>query len=185
MGDIFSIAVKIVLVFFAVILGYRMYFVIKQIVSLSARKKAADTLRKKLDVFSVESEVLSFAEKRLSRLDTEYDVSVSYEIDGITYYKDLIIFNRGSLRIGQKIILLCDNEDFNNAVVQNGEEEEALKRLIFKLIWLIVELIIDFIGMCFDGRELVGEYNRAGLGTACILIFGMIFEKIFGRLESE
>lgn len=182
---VISAVVKTVLALFAVCLGIRMYFILKQMIPLIVRKKSADILRGKLDVFSVESEVQRFTEKRLSRLDTEYDVSVSYEIDGITYYKDLIIFNKGSLRVGQKIILLCDNEDYYNAVVQNGDEEDALKRLIFRLIWIIAELIVDFIGMCLDGQDLVGEYNRAGLGTACILMFVMIFEKIFGRLVSE
>lgn len=185
MIDFIAFIVKLTLLAVGLFIAYKIILIVKDIIRLVKRKKAADELRRKFDVFSVEGEVLNFTSARLSKLDTQYNISVSYMVDNLTYYKDVVLFNRGSLRVGQKIILLCDNDDFNNVVVQNGDEEDALKRLIFKLISLIVWLIIDFIGTCLDWRDVLGEYNRAGLGAAAVLIFVMIMEKIFGRLKSE
>ncbi len=185
MIDFIVFMVKMVLLALGLFLAYKIVYIIKDIIDFAKKKKAADKLRQKLDVFSIEAEVLNFTEKRISRLDTQYDISVSYTVDDITYYTNVIIFNRGSLRAGQKIILLCDNANFNNVVVQNGEEEDALKRLISRLIWLIIWLIVDFIGTCLDWRDVLGEYNRAGLGAAAVLIFVMIMQRICGRLDSE
>lgn len=185
MIDFIVFMVKMALLALGLFLAYKIVYIIKDIIDFAKKKKAAYKLRQKLDVFSIEAEVLSFTEKRISRLDTQYDISVSYTVDDITYRTDVIIFNRGSLRVGQKIILLCDNDDFNNVVVQNGEEEDALKRLISRLIWLIIWLIIDFIGTCLDWRDILSEYNRAGLGVAAVLIFVMIMKRICGRFDSE
>lgn len=150
MTDIIVIIVKIALVAAGLFLAYRIYFLIKEIAGLAKRKKAADELRQKLDVFSVEGEVLNFTSKRVSRLDTQYDISISYEVDNTTYYKYIVLFNCGSLRIGQKVILLCDNDDFENVVVQNGEEEEAFKILISRLVFMVILLVIDAWGNSRD-----------------------------------
>lgn len=185
MGDFIVFIIKMALLALGLFLAYKVVNIIKDIFELVKKKNAADELRQKLDVFSVEAEVLNFTEKRVSRLDTQYDISVSYTVDDITYFTNVIIFNRGSLRVGQKIILLCDNDDFNNVVVQNGEEEDALKRLISRLIWFIIGLIVDFIGTCLDWRDILSEYNRAGLGAAVILILAMITANILTRLDLE
>lgn len=138
MVDFIVFIVKMALLAAGLFIAYKIVLTIKEIIELAKRKKAADELRRKLDVFSVEGKVLNFTSKRVSRLDTQYDISVSYMIDNITYYTDVIMFNHGSLRVGQKIILLCDNDDFENVVVQNGDEEEALKRLIVRFVVMII-----------------------------------------------
>ena len=185
MTDLIAIIIKIALVVLGLFLVYRVYFIAKEVAELFNRKKAADELRKKLDVFSIEGEVLNFTSSRVSKLDTFYNVSISYTVDTLTYYKDIVLFNRGSLRVGQKIMLLCDNNDFQNVVVQNGDEEDALKRLTFKLICLIIWLIIDFIGTCFDWKEVIDEYNSAGLIWAAILVLLMIGEKLYERFGAD
>ena len=177
--------VKIALVLFGLFLAYRAYIIIKGIAALYSRKKKADELRQKLDVFSVEGEILSFTEERVSRLDTLYTVNLSYSVGELTYYTDAFLFNRGSLRAGQKIILLCDNEDYSNAAIQNGEEDEAVKRLIWRFAWLVVGIILDFIGTCMDWSDILGEYNRAGIGAAALLIIAMIISNILARIKSE
>lgn len=185
MTDFIVIIVKIALVAVGLFLAYRCYFLIKEIAELVKRKKKADELRKKLDVFSVEGEVLNFTSNRVSRLDTFYNVSISYMADGVTYYKEIILFNHGSLRIGQKIILLCDNENVENAVVQNGGEEEALKRLIWKLIWLVIWLIVDFISTCFDWKDILDEYKNAGLIWAAVLVLITFGDGLISRIKTD
>lgn len=185
MTDFIVIIVKIALVAVGLFLAYRIYFIVKKLAALTKRKKTADELRQKLDVFSVEGEVMNFSSNRVSRLDTFYFVSVSYMVDSITYYKDIVLFNRGSLRVGQKVTLLCDNDNVENVVVQNGDKEEALKRLVLRAIWLIIWLIIDFIGTCFDWKDNLDEYKNAGLIGAAVLVLVMIGERLYDRIKTD
>lgn len=185
MGDFIVFIIKMALVAAGLFLAYRIYFITKEVVELFNRKKKADELRKKLDVFSVEGEVMNFTSHRVSQLDTFYLVNISYMIDTFTYYKDIVLFNRGSLRVGQKIILLCDNDNFQNAVVQNGGEDEALKRLIWKLIWLVIWLIVDFISTCFDWKDILDEYKNAGLIWAAVLVLITFGEGLISRIKTD
>lgn len=150
MTDFIFFIVRLALFVFGLFIAYKIFLLIKEIVEFAKRKKAANELRRKLDVFSVEGEVLNFTSKRVSRLDTQYDISISYEVDNITYYKYIVLFNRGSLRVGQKVILLCDNDNPENVIVQNGEEEEALKILLSRLVFMIILLLIDALGNSQD-----------------------------------
>ena len=146
---------------FLIVLYYAVIVIVLIIAATKAARNVAE-LRIKLseirrlrdgmsyDVFSLEGEVTGFTEKKLGQMDTEYDVTVMYTVDGINYYKEIVLHNRGSLRVGQKIIMLCDDNDHSNAVVQNGSEEESLKGLAFALaieigiiIYAIIVLIID------------------------------------------
>lgn len=154
MGDLIFFIIKLALFVLGIYLIYRVAQMIKKLIELVGQKKKADELRNKFDVFSVESEVLSFSEKRISRFDTQYDVHVCYEVDGITYYKDLTIFNRGSLRVGRMIILLCDNDDHQNVIVQNGDEEEAIQKLVWNLVFMAFILVIEAMGFSQDVLDL-------------------------------
>lgn len=158
MTDFIFFIVRLALFIFGLYIAYKIYLLIKEIVEFAKRKKAADELRHKLDVFSVEAEVLNFTSKRVSRLDTQYDVSISYEVDDTTYYKYIVLFNRGSLRVGQKVILLCDNDNPENVVVQNGEEKEALKILISRLVFMIILLLIDALGNSQDVLDITYRF---------------------------
>lgn len=142
MTDFIVFVIRLTLLVIGLFIAYRVILMVIDIIRLVKRKKVVDELRRKFDVFSVEGEVLSFTSKRLSDLDTQYDISVSYTIDSFTYYKDVIIFNRGSLRVGQKITLLCDNDDYENVIVQDGEEEDALRRLIVRFAIMAIITII-------------------------------------------
>ncbi len=150
MVDFIVFIVKMALLAVGLFIAYKIILLIIEIIGLTKRKIAADALRRKFDVFSVEGEVLNFTSKRISNLDTQYDVSVSYMVDDLTYYTNVILFNRGSLRVGQRIILLCDNDNVENVIVQNGDEEEAIKRRIAHLVFLIVLLLLDTWGNSRD-----------------------------------
>lgn len=185
MNDLLAFIVKLVLWLIGIFLAYRIFLIVRDIVGLAKRRKAADELRQKLDVFSVESEVLGFTSTRLSKLDTLYNVSVSYSVDSRIYYKDVVMYNRGSLRVGQNITLLCDNDDLDNAVVQNGDEEDALKRMIFRLITLIVWLIIDFVSSFLDWNKMINDIEYMGVqaGVTFFIVFTLnkIIDKIIER----
>lgn len=183
--DIVITIVRIALGLFGLFLAYRAYIVIKGIGALYSRKKKADELKQKLDVFSVEGEVVSFTEERLTRLDTLFTVSLTYSVGESAYYTDAFLFNRGSLRVGQKIILLCDNEDYSNVSVQNGEENESVKRLIWRFAWLVVGMIMDFIGTFLDWNDILAEYNRAGIGAAAFLTIAVIVSNILAHIKSD
>lgn len=86
------------------------------------------------DAFSVEGEVINFTTTKVGQMDTQYDAQVMYIVGNTRYYKDVVFHNRGSLRVGARVTLLCDNEDPSNAVLQGEEQEETLKGLIFALV---------------------------------------------------
>lgn len=148
-------AIFLIILYYAVIvlvLILAMSKFARDFITLRTRLREIKRLRGSMsyDVFSVEGEVISFTEKKLGRMDTRYDVIVKYTVDDVNYYKEIVLHNRGSLRVGQKMIMLCDDNDHSNAVVQNGSEEEALKGLAFAMaieigiaIYTIILLVLD------------------------------------------
>ena len=135
-----------------VVLFIAMAKFVRDLIMLKTRLRNIRRLRGSMsyDVFSVEGEVISFTEKKLGRMDTRYDVTVKYIIVNKSFYKEIVLHNRGSLRVGQKIIMLCDDNDHSNAVIQDGSEEESLKGLAFAMaveigiaIYTIILLILD------------------------------------------
>ena len=188
-GNLIVIFIRVELASLGLFIAYNIFRAAYDLIKLIKRLNAAYKLRQKLDVFSVSAEILSFTEKRVSRLDTRYDVSVSYVVDGIPYFTNVIIFNRGSLRVGRKMILLCDNTDSSNVVLQNGEEESALRKIIWSLIqsliWLIVCLVFDYLSIFYNWFGIVDIFKRAGYGTIIFSILAIATEKIRSRRYSK
>ena len=152
----FGEAAIFLIVLYYVVIVLLLIFVIskavRDVVTLRIRLREIKRLRGSMsyDVFSVEGEVISFTEKKLGRMDTRYDVIVKYTVDDVSYYKEIVLHNRGSLRVGQKMIMLCDDNDHSNAIVQNGSEEESLRGLAFAMaieigiaIYTIILLVLD------------------------------------------
>ena len=108
---------------------------------------------------SVQGEVTSFIEKRLGRMDTQYNVNVVYTVGNIRYYKEIILLNRGSLRVGQKLDMLYDSIDPSVAAARDGQEKEAVNKLIGMVIFRIVVLIIDLF-MIFNFNTNYGKMGR-------------------------
>lgn len=123
---------------------YKSITLILEIAQLRRRLKAAAELHGKLDVISVEAEILDISLREWSALDKLYYIRVSYSVGERFFYKKLILHNRGSVRVGMKMILLCDSDEPDNAVVQDGSEERTLKKMIELFVFYIIFTIADF-----------------------------------------
>ncbi len=84
-------------------------------------------------------------------MDTQYIVDLTYSVGECVYNKQITLHNKQSLRVGQILILLCDSEYPEKAVLQNGEEEESIKGLTFALI---VDIILVILGIAANYYQL-------------------------------
>ena len=152
----FSVYLAFIAIVLAFFLAKIVYDILKLRVKLREHRKIRDSMR--YDAFNVEGEVLSFTTKKLGRMDTQYNVNIVYTVGTIRYYKEIVLHNRGSLRVGQKIILLCDNDDPSNAVLQNGGEENAIKDMLFALV-IEVGIFLYALWGVFDSIKEVLNYS--------------------------
>lgn len=141
---------KFILIAFGILLLINILYVLKRLIPIIRRHREAERIGRDLSVFSVEGEVVEINSERLNDLDTQFNVKLCYTVGYEKYYKDIVLLNRHSLRMGQKINLLCDEDDPANATLQDGSEKESTGNLIFNL-WLdIVLLIIDTALNCLE-----------------------------------
>lgn len=134
---------RFIFIMFGVLLLINVYFVLKKLIPIIRRHREAKRIEHDLSVFSVEAEVVEINSERLNDLDTQFNVKLCYMVGYEKYYKDIVLLNRHSLRMGQKITLLCNEDDPGNATLQNGLETDSTGNLIFNLCLDIVLLIID------------------------------------------
>lgn len=141
---------RVILTAFGILLLINIFFVLKRLIPIIRRHREAERIERDLNVFSVEGEVVEINSERLNDLDTQFNVKLCYTVGYEKYYKDIVLLNRHSLRMGQKFNLLCDEDDPANATLQDGSEKESTGNLIFNL-WLdIVLLIIDTALNCLE-----------------------------------
>lgn len=141
---------RVILTAFGILLLINIFFVLKRLIPIIRRHREAERIGRDLNVFSVEGEVVEINSERLNDLDTQFNVKLCYTVGYEKYYKDIVLLNRHSLRMGQKFNLLCDEDDPANATLQDGSEKESTGNLIFNL-WLdIVLLIIDTALNCLE-----------------------------------
>ncbi len=145
-----SPVLRIFLILFGIVLLINITSVLKKLIPIMRRHREAVRVRHDLNVFSVEAEVVGINSERLNDLDTQFNVKLCYMVGSIKYYKDIVLLNRHSLRMGQKMILLCDEDDPENATVQDGSETDSTGNLIFNFWVDIVLLIIDTVLNCLD-----------------------------------
>lgn len=135
---------------FLVIVAGAAYGIVKmtiEIVKVNRRLKEAKRLRESYDVISVEAEITDIKTKRWNPMDVQYSVTLSYSVGETSYGKKITLHNKQSLRIGQVLILLCDSDHPEIAVLQNGAEEESIKSLTFALI---IDVIIVIYGVASE-----------------------------------
>lgn len=145
-----SLYLRLVLIVFGILLLINLYFVTKRLIPIIRRNREAERIARDLSVFSVEGEVVEINSERLNDLDTQFNVKLCYMVGYEKYYKDIVLLNRHSLRMGQKFNLLCDEGNPENATLQDGAEKESTGNLIFNL-WLdIALLIIDTALNCLE-----------------------------------
>lgn len=134
---------KAILIAFGILLLINIFFVLKRLIPIIRRRSEAKRIERDLNVFSVEGEVVEIDPERVDDLNTRFNVKLYYTVGYEKYYKDIVLLNRHSLRVGQKFILLCDENDPANATLQDGSEKKATGDLIFVLIMDMVLFIID------------------------------------------
>ncbi|MDE7362574.1 MAG: hypothetical protein K2N38_11650 [Oscillospiraceae bacterium] len=117
-------------------------YVLIKMIPLIKRLREVKHVRESHDVISVEGEILEVNEERLNQWDIQYDIKVCYIVGYEKYYKDIVLINKQSIRTGQKITLLCNSDDPENAVIQTEDEMSMLKSHIFNLILAIIGLIV-------------------------------------------
>lgn len=141
---------RFILIAFGILLLINVSFVLKRLIPIMRRHREAKHIERDLSVFSVEAEVVEINSERLNDLDTQFNVKLCYMVGYEKYYKDIVLLNRHSLRMGQKFNLLCDEGDPANATLQDGSETDSTGNLIFNLCLDIVLLIIDTALNCLE-----------------------------------
>lgn len=119
---------------------------IKRLIPMVKRTREINRLKKSNDVMSVEGEIIEIHTEQIDRLDTRYDIKIYYEVGWNKYYKDFIVINKQSARVGQKVTLLYDRDDPEKALIQDTRgllgEEHGLKSTIFNLIIASIVIIV-------------------------------------------
>lgn len=127
---------------------------IKRLIPLVKRTRDIKRLQSSYDVMSAEGEIIEIHTEQIGEMDTRYDIKIYYEVGWNKYYKDFIVLNKQSARVGQKVTLLYDRDNPEKSLLQNMQgllgEEYGLKKLVFHLI---VDLIIIFADLAINAYE--------------------------------
>lgn len=132
----------------AVIAVVAIYMVkyIPEAIRLNRELKTAKRVSALPDALTVESEVVSIRSEQLTRWDIQYTATIVYMVGQRSFYGDLTFLNRGSLRAGQKLNILCDSSDPSNATDADGSQITALQKLFFRQVRALVLFpIISFV----------------------------------------
>lgn len=98
------------------------------------------------DFLNVEGEIVELQEEHHTKWDIQYTATIVYYVGQITYYGEFTFLNRGSLRVGTKIGLLCDSSDPSSAAVADGSQITSLKKIIsIRTGGMILGLFICFV----------------------------------------
>ncbi len=122
-----------------------LFKIIGKIIPLIKELIEAKRVKNQFGVISVEAEIVDVTAEQLSQLDVQYNIRLRYEVGTLPYYKDIVMLNKQSARVGQCVTLLCDECDPSHATVQSGAEISSLKNLIFDICADFVILAVDII----------------------------------------
>lgn len=124
----------------AVIAVVAIYMVkyIPEAIRLNRELKTAKRVSALPDALTVESEVVSIRSEQLTRWDIQYTATIVYMVGQRSFYGDLTFLNRGSLRAGQKLDILCDSDDPASSAAADGTQITALRKLISRQVSLLV-----------------------------------------------
>lgn len=122
---------------------------IKKIRPMSKRLKEIKRAKNSFNPISVEAEIVEIHTNPIgeSGMDTEYDVKLHYEVGYQKFYKNFILVNKQALRVGQKLTLLCDGDNPEQALIQDFESKLGES---FQMKSVIVNIIVDILIMAAD-----------------------------------
>lgn len=128
--------------------------VINRLVPMVKRTNEIKRIKNDPDVISVEAEIVEVSTERLNDLDTQYDIKVYYGVGWQKFYKDFILINKQSVRVGQTLTLLCDSSAPEKAMLQEqgglSGESFGIKSMVFNLIIAVFIVLADAAVNCFD-----------------------------------
>lgn len=150
MDNLAEAIAKSIITLLALLAVINIIYDIVKMIPLIKRLREIKRVQNSPYVISVEGEILEISEKRLNRWDTEYDLKVYYEIGYEKFYKNIVLINKQAVRVGQKITLLCDSDEPENAIIQDGYEKGMMKSYIVNLIIAIICVIIYFGGHIWE-----------------------------------
>lgn len=147
------------IVFSIIVYGALTVFIILliiDIIKLNQKIKAVSKLRKISDPLEVEAEIKEAVFREMSKSkDKEFILLLSYIVNGTEYSKELSLYCPPNaipgIAVGSKIMLICDRNDPNHAVLRDGIEETSLKKLLeydvaYIVCAVIVALVVFFVG---------------------------------------
>lgn len=108
-------------------------YLVKHIPKLTRMKrelKAAKRVSALPDALNVEGEVVSIHEEQFTRWDIQYIATIVYSVGQQSFYGDFTFLNRGSLRTGAKINVLCDGSNPASSAAADGSQIKALRKLV-------------------------------------------------------
>ena len=132
-------------------------YVLTKIIPLIKRLREVKRVRESPYVISVEGEISEVNEERLNQWDIQYDIKVCYIVGYEKYCKDIVLINKQSIRTGQKITLLCNSDDPENAVIRTEDEMSMLKSHLFNLILAIIGLIVYMLMNIWRWQNAISE----------------------------
>ncbi len=141
---------KVIITLLVALAVINIIYDIIRMIPLIKRLREIKRVQSNAYVISVEGEILELSDERLNRWDTKYKLKVYYEVGYEKFYKDIVLINKQAVRVGQKITLLCDSDEPENAIVQAGYEKDMLKSYIVNLIIAIICVIIYFGGYIWE-----------------------------------
>ncbi len=141
---------KVIITLLVALAVINIIYDIIRMIPLIKRLREIKRVQSSAYVISVEGEILELSDERLNHWDTKYKLKVYYEVGYEKFYKDIVFINKQAVRVGQKITLLCDSDEPENAIVQAGYEKDMLKSYIVNLIIAIICVIIYFGGNIWE-----------------------------------
>lgn len=126
-------------------------YMVKNVPKLTRLKrelKLAERVASLPDALNVEGEVVGIHEEQHTRWDIQYTATIVYSVGQRSFYGDFTFLNRGSLRTGTKIDVLCDRSDPASSASADGSQIKALRKLISLQIRSIV-LFPIFVIVCY------------------------------------
>lgn len=127
-----AISIFVCLFTLAVVAVVTIYLVkhIPKLMRLKRELKAAKRVSALPDALNVEGEVIDIHEEQHTRWDIQYIATVVYSVGQQSFYGDFTFLNRGSLRTGAKIDVLCDRSDPASSAAADGSQLKALRKLV-------------------------------------------------------
>lgn len=142
-GDFrFDSALGILVCLFTIaVIAVVVIYMVKNIPKLLILKRELKTVKRVSalpDALTVEGEIASIHSEQVSHWDIQYTATVVYTVGERSFYNDITFLNRGSLRAGQKLDILCDSDDPASSAAADGTQITALRKLISRQVSLLV-----------------------------------------------